>query len=81
MREFGFRHRGDALGRERVRSLEVRKRLLDVRPGGGLGIRQPGGDRDQVEIGLLLLAVTVVVNGLARFLVWSVGGPARGGRE
>ena len=34
-----------------------------------------------VEIGLLLLVVTVVVNGLARLLVWSVGGPARGGRE
>ena len=28
-----------------------------------------------VEIGLLLLLVTVVVNGLARLLVWSVGGP------
>jgi phosphate transport system permease protein len=34
-----------------------------------------------VEIGLLLLAITVLVNGLARLLVWSVGGPARGGRE
>jgi phosphate transport system permease protein len=34
-----------------------------------------------VEIGLLLLVVTVVVSGLARLLVWSVGGPARGGRE
>ena len=34
-----------------------------------------------VEIGLLLLLVTVLVNGLARLLVWSVGGPARGGRE
>ncbi len=34
-----------------------------------------------VEIGLLLLVVTVVVNGLARLLVWTVGGPARGGRE
>jgi len=33
-----------------------------------------------VEIGLLLLVVTVLVNGLARVLVWSVGGPARGGR-
>ena len=33
-----------------------------------------------VEIGLLLLVVTVAVNGLARLLVWSVGGPARGGR-
>ncbi|HSB42827.1 MAG TPA: phosphate ABC transporter permease subunit PstC [Methylomirabilota bacterium] len=34
-----------------------------------------------VEIGLLLLLVTVLVNGLARLLVWSVSGPARGGRE
>lgn len=34
-----------------------------------------------VEIGLLLLVITVLVNGLARLLVWSVGGPARGGRE
>jgi len=34
-----------------------------------------------VEIGLLLLVVTIAVNGLARLLVWSVGGPARGGRE
>jgi phosphate transport system permease protein len=34
-----------------------------------------------VEIGLLLLLVTIAVNGLARLLVWSVGGPARGGRE
>ena len=33
-----------------------------------------------VEIGLLLLLVTILVNGLARVLVWSVGGPARGGR-
>jgi len=33
-----------------------------------------------VEIGLLLLAVTILVNGLARLLVWSVRGPARGGR-
>ena len=33
-----------------------------------------------VEIGLLLLVVTVLVNGLARLLVWSVGGPTRGGR-
>jgi phosphate transport system permease protein len=33
-----------------------------------------------VEIGLLLLVVTVVVNGLARLLVWSVGGPVRGRR-
>jgi phosphate transport system permease protein len=34
-----------------------------------------------VEIGLLLLLVTIAVNGLARLLVWSVGGPARGGPE
>jgi phosphate transport system permease protein len=34
-----------------------------------------------VEVGLLLLLVTVVVNGLARLLVWSVGGPVRGGRD
>jgi phosphate transport system permease protein len=34
-----------------------------------------------VEIGLLLLGVTVVVNGLARLLVWSVGGPVRGTRQ
>jgi phosphate transport system permease protein len=34
-----------------------------------------------VEIGLLLLVITVLVNGLARLLVWSVGGPARGARE
>ena len=34
-----------------------------------------------VEIGLLLLLVTVLVNGLARLLVWSVGGPTRGARE
>jgi phosphate transport system permease protein len=34
-----------------------------------------------VEIGFLLLLVTVLVNGLARLLVWSVSGPARGGRE
>jgi phosphate transport system permease protein len=34
-----------------------------------------------VEVGLLLLLVTVVVNGLARLLVWSVGGPVRGARE
>jgi phosphate transport system permease protein len=34
-----------------------------------------------VEIGLLLLVVTVVVNGLARLLVWSVGGAVRGTRE
>ncbi|HEY7037393.1 MAG TPA: phosphate ABC transporter permease subunit PstC [Methylomirabilota bacterium] len=34
-----------------------------------------------VEIGLLLLLVTIGVNGLARLLVWSVGGPTRGERE
>lgn len=34
-----------------------------------------------VEIGLLLLVITVLVNGFARLLVWSVGGPSRGGRE
>jgi phosphate transport system permease protein len=34
-----------------------------------------------VEVGLLLFVVTVVVNALARFLVWSVGGPVQGGRE
>jgi len=34
-----------------------------------------------VEIGLLLLVVTVIVNGMARLLVWSVGGPVRGTRE
>jgi phosphate transport system permease protein len=34
-----------------------------------------------VEIGLLLLLVTIGVNGLARLLVWSVGGPVRGERE
>jgi phosphate transport system permease protein len=34
-----------------------------------------------VEVGLLLLLVTIVVNGMARLLVWSVGGPAQGGRE
>jgi phosphate transport system permease protein len=32
-----------------------------------------------VEIGLLLLLVTVVVNAFARLLVWSVGGPVKGG--
>ena len=30
-----------------------------------------------VEIGLLLLVVTMVVNGLARLLVWSVGGAVK----
>ena len=34
-----------------------------------------------VEVGLLLFVVTVVVNALARLLVWSVGGPVQGGRE
>jgi phosphate transport system permease protein len=34
-----------------------------------------------VEVGLLLLVVTIAVNGLARLLVWSVGGAAAGGRE
>ncbi len=34
-----------------------------------------------VEIGLLLFGVTVLVNGLARLLVWSVGGPGRELRE
>jgi phosphate transport system permease protein len=34
-----------------------------------------------VEIGLLLLGVTVVVNALARMLVWSVGGSMKVVRE
>jgi phosphate transport system permease protein len=34
-----------------------------------------------VEVGLVLLVVTVVVNALARLLVWSVGGPVKGTRE
>jgi phosphate transport system permease protein len=34
-----------------------------------------------VEVGLLLFVVTVAVNGLARLLVWSVGGAVRVGRE
>ncbi len=34
-----------------------------------------------VEIGLLLLVVTVIVNALARLLVWSVGGPVKETRE
>jgi len=33
------------------------------------------------EIGLLLLVVTVIVNALARLLVWSVGGAVAKGRE
>jgi phosphate transport system permease protein len=34
-----------------------------------------------VEIGLLLFGVTVLVNGLARLLVWSVGGPVPATRD
>ncbi len=34
-----------------------------------------------IEVGLLLFVVTVVVNALARLLVWSVGGAVKGGRE
>ena len=34
-----------------------------------------------VEIGLILLVLTVMVNALARVLVWSVGGAVAGGRE
>jgi phosphate transport system permease protein len=34
-----------------------------------------------IEIGLLLFVVTVIVNGLARVLVWSVGGPVKVLRE
>jgi phosphate transport system permease protein len=34
-----------------------------------------------IEVGLLLLAVTVVVNALARLLVWSVGGPVKAVRD
>jgi len=34
-----------------------------------------------VEIGLLLLVVTVIVNGFARLLVWSVGGAVKAARE
>jgi len=34
-----------------------------------------------VEIGLILLVLTVMVNALARLLVWSVGGAVAGGRE
>jgi len=34
-----------------------------------------------VEVGLLLLVVTVIVNALARLLVWSVGGAAKEVRE
>jgi len=34
-----------------------------------------------VEIGLLLFVLTVAVNGLARLLVWSVGGAVKAGRD
>jgi phosphate transport system permease protein len=34
-----------------------------------------------VEIGLLLLGVTLVINALARLLVWSVGGAVKGRAE
>ena len=34
-----------------------------------------------VEIGLILLVLTMIVNALARLLVWSVGGPVAVGRE
>ena len=34
-----------------------------------------------IQIGLLLLLVTVAVNGFARLLVWSVGGAVKAGRE
>jgi phosphate transport system permease protein len=34
-----------------------------------------------VEVGLLLFVVTVIVNALARLLVWSVGGTLKAGRE
>jgi phosphate transport system permease protein len=34
-----------------------------------------------IEIGLLLLVVTVAVNGFARLLVWSVGGAVKAGRD
>ena len=34
-----------------------------------------------VEIGLLLLVVTMIVNGFARLLVWSVGGAVKAARE
>src|SRR5215470_7016592 len=34
-----------------------------------------------IEIGLLLFVVTVVVNAMARLLVWSVGGPVKAIRE
>jgi phosphate transport system permease protein len=34
-----------------------------------------------IEVGLLLFVITVAVNGLARLLVWSVGGPVKVGRD
>jgi phosphate transport system permease protein len=34
-----------------------------------------------IEVGLVLFAVTVIVNALARLLVWSVGGAIREVRE
>jgi phosphate transport system permease protein len=34
-----------------------------------------------IEVGLILFAVTVIVNALARLLVWSVGGPTHEVRE
>jgi phosphate transport system permease protein len=34
-----------------------------------------------IEVGLLLFMLTVVVNALARLLVWTVGGPVKGIRE
>jgi phosphate transport system permease protein len=34
-----------------------------------------------VQIGLLLLVITVLVNALARLLVWTVGGVVKGIRE
>jgi phosphate transport system permease protein len=34
-----------------------------------------------IEVGLLLLVITVIVNAAARLLVWSVGGPVKAVRE
>jgi phosphate transport system permease protein len=34
-----------------------------------------------IEVGLLLFALTVVVNALARLLVWRVGGPVKTVRD
>ena len=34
-----------------------------------------------IEVGLLLFVVTVIVNALARLLVWSVGGAVKAVRE